>query len=473
MQIKKILITFLSLITSAQIRATPTLNINSNYASSIFIPRQLAYQPILENALTFDQINNDTDDKYHFALKPIYTQTTGSKFKRYFNINHQASLNVQENGTGDLDSLWFQVISSNPTYYSSNLSFAPVRQTYGSMLYCNLQLPKDFYLAFNTALIGAKHNLNSQELNITNLGTAQYQTVLESLTSNTRSYGRVAASKTKVGLDDIQIKLGKNFYSRNQTNLDFYALLGLPTSQGAKSIVLFEPLVGSKHVQLGLGLNYYNCFYQSDLRQVTFASELKWRYGFAANERRLFDLTQNGQWSRYMLLVTSTNKVDTFFASNSFALTAQVTPRNSFDLYLALNVKHLTWEFEAGYDLWFRNSEKIKLAKNTNLANNLGMADLPGIIALNPQSASTANISQGVVSGINQIVSDPSFVTITKEDLNLSSGAAPQAFSNTIYGSVGYCYAQVLIGLNGSYEVGSNPNSPSIFAAWLNFDFNF
>lgn len=155
------------------------------------------------------------------------------------------------------------------------------------------------------------------------------------------------------------------------------------------------------------------------------------------------------------------------------ALDVKVTPRNSFDLYLALDFNRLAWQFEMGYDLWFRNSEKIKFTKKTKLANNLGVADLLGIVDLNPQSASTSNISQGVASGVNQMVNDPSFVAITLADLNLASGAAPQAFSNTFYGSIGRNYEHVLIGLNGSYEIGSNQDTPSIFFIWLNCDFIF
>lgn len=453
----------IALLVIATINATS--NINANYTGSFFVPRQLAYNPVLENALTFNQINDHTACKYCFSLKPIYTKTTGQTF--------DANFNVEENGSGDIDSLWFEVISSDSTYYSSKLTFKPASQKYGSMLYGELQLPKDFYLSLNTAIIGATNNLHAQETNINNLGTTNYQTILESLASSKRTYGKVNGKTTKAGLDDIQIKIGKNFYGNNQTNLDLYGLIGLPTNHGSKAIELFEPLVGSKHLQLGLGLNYYNCFYQSDTNKISFSSELKWRYGFSANETRLFDLSQNGLFSRYMLLVDSASKYNPFFASNYLALNVQVTPRNAFDLYLALNVKHLNWQFEAGYDLWFRNSEKIKLSKKTALANNLGIADLLGIINLDPQSASTSNISQGVISGINQMVSDPVFVEVTSTDLNLTAGAAPQAFSNTIYGSIGYNYASTLIGLNGSYEVGHNQSYPDIFSIWLTCNFSF
>ncbi len=238
----------------------------SDYAVTTFTPKQLAYNPILENSLTFDMRKQSADYDYYFAAKPIYTRTVGGDFKNYFNINHQANMAVQEDGSGDIDPLWLEVISSDPTYYESVLRFSPVRQVYGSMFYFAVQLPKNLTLSINTALVAAKHNLKPTETISANLGTAQYLNVLASLASTERIYGKaVAQNLTKTGLDDIQIKLIRNFCNTDQTNFDMYALLGLPTNVGTKAVYTFEPLVGSKHVQLGLGATYFNNFYNSQM----------------------------------------------------------------------------------------------------------------------------------------------------------------------------------------------------------------
>lgn len=456
-----------------------TCQIDANhYAVTTFVPKQLAYNPILENSLTFDMRKKSADYDYYFAAKPIYTRSVGSNFKNYFNINHQDSMNVQENGSGDIDPLWLEVISSDPTYYTSTLKFAPIRQVYGSMFYFAMQLPKNLTLAINTALVAAKHNLQPTETTSSNLGSSQYLNVLASLASTERIYGKaISQNLTKTGLDDIQIKLIRNFCNTDQSSFDMYALLGLPTNVGTKAVYTFEPLVGSKHVQLGLGATYFNNFYNSDSYQIAFLSEAKWRYGFQATERRLFDLTANQQWSHYMLLVHEVAKSDSFFASNKLSLQASITPRNSFDLYFALNFARNKWQCEIGYDFWYRQQEKVKTNSNTVLAPSMGIADLVGIASLSPQSASTANISQSVATGSNQMVSDTSFVSITLNDLNLDSAAAPKALSNSVYGSISYdydtCKYPVLIGLNASYEVGHKTNTPSIVYAWLNLDFIF
>src|SRR5271163_242194 len=79
------------------------------YANTIFVPRQMAYNPMYEDALVFDEYAHMDDYRFIVSLKPIYNQTVGSSLKKYFNINHLCAMNVQEDGSGNIDSLWFQV----------------------------------------------------------------------------------------------------------------------------------------------------------------------------------------------------------------------------------------------------------------------------------------------------------------------------------------------------------------------------
>lgn len=451
-----------------------TTTIDESYPSSIFIPRQLSYNPVLENALALNNANNSSACLYA-SIKPVYTQSTGKKFNTYFTINHQETLNIQENGSGDIDPLWFQVISSDDTYYSSKLSFCPTRKTYGALLFIELQLPYYFSISLNTALVTAQNSMHMFEKDIQHPGTAVYKTVSASYAASTRTYGKICGTHTKTGIDDIQLKILKNVIGTERCSWDVYVLAGIPTGKGAKSIYLFEPLVGSRHAQLGLGSYYTRRIHEYTCGHLTFLSELKWRYGLCGTERRLYDLNENGQWSRYMLLVNQSDLYTTFFASNKFALETKVTPRNSLDIFLALNACHNNWHAEIGYDFWYRNREKIALKENVEA--KLGIADLIGIAALSPTSASTATISQSVSAGTNQMQHDASFVAIKNEDLNLNSGAAPESRSNTIYGSIGYTLQrknhETHLGINVAYERGHKQNVPDNVFVWVNVDISY
>src|ERR1700735_4162937 len=82
---QKYLLTFLALasIYTAALRA-------DCYAHTIFVPRQLAYNPMYEDALVFDEYAHMDDarflddTRFLLSVKPIYTQTVGRSIKRYF-----------------------------------------------------------------------------------------------------------------------------------------------------------------------------------------------------------------------------------------------------------------------------------------------------------------------------------------------------------------------------------------------------
>jgi len=448
---------------------------NSSYPRSIFVPRQLSYNPILENALKLDRQCAEPWD-YIFSVKPVYTQSVGSKFQEYFTINHKCSLNVQEDGSGDVSSVWFNVISSNSTFYSSQLSFNPKRQTYGGLLYFAAQLSCDFQLTLNTALVTARNDMHICEKNIQNLGTCSgYTTVTQSFANPNRLFGRICGAQTKTGLDDIQMKVIYNPWKGDCVQGDIYGLLGIPTGRGSKARYLFEPLVGSNHVQLGGGTNVQWNIMEHDCGIWSLLGEAKYRYAFKATEWRSFDLKHNGQWSRSMLLVNESDKYVFYPTINKVTFKTEVTPQSSFDLYLATRFNHNAWHMELGYDLWFRSAEKVALC--CKQLPFVGIADLKGISAQSPQSASTANISQGVQAGANQMKSDTSFVPVTLSDIACISGAQASSLSNSVYGSVGYAFEvtchTMQVGINVAYERGSSVNTPDNVTAWLNFDLYF
>lgn len=445
------------------------------YAHTIFIPRQMAYNPIYEDALIFYEYAH-MEEQFLLSVKPFYTQTVGSSLKKYFNINHQCSMNVQENGSGDIDSLWFQVISAPDTFYSSTLSFSPVQKTFGAMLYFAWILPKDFALTINTAFVKRKNNMHICETNIISGDVGQvpgFATVTQALASSSMQHGKICGTRSKGGVDDIQIKLLKNFKMCDDSLFwDIYGLIGIPTGHGSKAIYLFEPIVGSKHVQIGLGLNAEKSFDFRICDRFSLYGEFKWRYGFKGKETRSFDMTPNGQWSRYMLFTTPTAPADPFFVINNLTFKANVTPRNSFDLLLAAHIELNKFSFELGYNLWFRQAEHVCPCINLP---DVGIADLVGIAeSANPiTTSSTATISQGVAPNEFQMTRDATYTLATANNINACSGAQAASFANAVFGSIGYHYRWFDCGINASFEGASNKNTASVVSVWVNLDARF
>lgn len=445
------------------------------YAHSIFVPRLMAYNPMYEDALIFDEYAH-MDDAVLLSVKPIYTRTVGRSLKKYFNINHACSMNVQENGSGDIDSLWFQVISAPGTFYSSTLSFNPIQKTYGAMLYIAWMLPADFALTLNTAIIKRKNNMHICETNIIagDLGQVPgFATLSQAFTSTQMNYGKICGTQSKGGADDIQIKLLKNFRACDESWFaDVYALVGIPTGHGSKAVYLFEPIVGSNHAELGLGLNAEASFDVCICDQFSVYGELKWRYAFKARETRSFDMTPNGQWSRYMLFTTPTADADPFFAINDLTFKADVTPRSSFDLLLAAHVDRGQCSFELGYNFWYRQAEKVCPCIDLP---DVGIADLVGIAEMADPitTSSKATISEGVYPNAFQMPRDASYTLVTPANINVCSGAQAASCANALFASVGYHYCQFDVSINASYEGAANNNTASVFSVWANVDVRF
>lgn len=452
------------------------------YAHTIFVPRQITYNPIYEDALVFDEYAHmaENEDCFLFSLKPIYTRTVGDSLKEYFNINHLCSMSIKEDGSGNIDPLWFQVISAPDTFYSSTLSFNPVQKTYGGMLYCAWLLPEDFAITVNTAIVRRTTDMQICETNITtgDLGQASgFTTLTQALMNPDLQYGRVCCSSL-VGVDDVQIKFLKNFTLCEDDSLfgDIYALLGVPTGHGSKARYLFEPIVGSNHVQIGFGLNAEKSFDWCLCDRFSLYGELKWRYGFNGTETRSFDMKPNGQWSRYMLFTTPLASAEPFPAINDLTFKVTVTPRNSFDLLLAAHAEHDAWSFEVGYNFWYRQSEKVCPCIDLP---NVGIADLVGIAQLANQNpvmvttASMATISEGVFPNKFQMPHDATYTFVTTKNINAYSGVQPTSLSNAVFGAIGYHCDPVDLGINVSYEGAANSNTASVVSVWANIDIRF
>lgn len=472
--LKKCLLTILVLASTH----TPTQGTDC-YAHTIFVPRQMAYNPLYEDALIFDEYAH-MDGQLLLSVKPIYTQTVGRSLKKYFNINHECSMSVQENGSGNIDSLWFQVISAPGSYYSSALSFSPVQKTYGALLYFAWALCEDIALTINTAFVQRKNNMRICETNISGDELGQVPgnaTISQAFMNPTMYYGRICGTQSKGGVDDLQIKLLKNFKPCDESLFwDIYALLGIPTGRGSRAQYLFEPLVGSNHVQFGLGLNAEKSFEFDMCNRFSLYGELKWRYGFKATETRSFDMTPNGQWSRYMLFTTPTASAIPFPAINNLTCTADVTPRNSLDVLLAAHVEQSSFSFELGYNFWYRQAER--LCPRMQLAA-VGIADLVGIAQLNSSTpvtvttSSMATISEGVYPNQYQMPRDAAYTLVTPENINARSGTQAASFINAIFGSIGYSFDCVDLGINASYEGAARNSTASVVSVWANIDVHF
>jgi len=450
---------------------------------TFFAPRQITTDPTFELALTDYDIYHALDEKkFQLSFKPFYQQSTDEKKAATFFMPHnKCCAAIREDGTGNINPLWFNVIAPIGAQYNSILCFAPQRTTYGGVItfYANLHsFINGLWLLANTAIMGATHDIHVNECDKTATGSIPgFANMCDGFNNSDWCAGKIncCGKKTKAGLDDIQIKIGYDFDCPKIDHIALYGILTIPTGNRPTSHYLFEPLVGSKHVTLGVGLNTDYTICQHENSSWNILADLKYRYAFNAREKRSFDLCNNGDWSRYLLVATQDQPLDSLSGINYFTFPSQVTPRSTIDFWLALHHHYCKWDIEVGYDLWWRQKEQVKLDCCCNATFNtpIGIYDMSGVCNPNATSASMATIAQSV----GTVVSDTTFVPLTISDLNRSSAAHPNVLTNKIYlaASRHYntAYHSGIVGFGSSYEIAQNNSAFNQWAVWATFGLNF
>lgn len=383
-------------------------------------------------------------------------------------------LSVQQNGTGDVGSPWINLVAADGELFSSYVRIQPVRSVVGAYIDFRLDLSEYFChywfdLAF--AVFQAKHALHMCQTLPENEGTAcGLATVQQALDQPRWLYGKFSpCTLTAQGIDTIQLKWGYDWFSCDTNHISPYFVMTIPTAGNNDPEYIFEPIVHVKHTSLGFGvIGDYKII--DGPSELTLLTDLKYRYELPATELRSFDLCINGPWSRYLKIAQENNPTCSYAGINFFTLKTRVKPKSTIDWWSALHYAYRCCDIELGYDFWWRQPEQVDVCC---LPDQWGIYDIVGAQLGDPVSASNAHIYQSTVG--NPAPSDTTFVQITKADLNLASGAAPRAISNTLYVSAAYnghiSRFPTYVGVGSSVELAHNAFSN--WACWVRLAASF
>ena len=151
---------------------------------------------------------------------------------------------------------------------------------------------------------------------------------------------------------------------------------------------------------------------------------------------------------------------------NLLSGTVKVRPGSTLDIWTALRWERKKYTIELGYEFWWKQKEKISL--NNKPIQQYGIFDLAGM-NLVPQSASKANISNTAI-GSNAAPSDETLVALTRQDINIDSGAHPAAYSSTLYAAVAWIDKHSTYELHASfgaqYEIAHRKSALEQWAVW-------
>jgi hypothetical protein len=449
-------------------------------ASHMFVPRSITTDLVYVNALNFYRRHHqDTHKSIIYTATALYQNNRKSSALGSALLlgNGSNRVTVAQEPPADINSAWLNLTGVAPLQpFSGSLSIEPRRKVFGyhAHWYFNLNTWwHGLWADISTAVVNVRHSLNCEEISSFANGAPGIQSISDALSNPAYKFGKFFCGlcddeKRRTGIDDVQVRLGYNYTWCDNNQLGIYAIATVPTGRKPTAEFVFEPLVGSRHASGGVGLilayqfDWCNCGENS---QLTLLSDFNYRYVFSAHECRTFDLTRNGPFSRFLLVSLADNPSAALPGINFFTQKVNIQPRGTIQWWLALNYECCAWDFEVGYNLFWRQKERIKNGL-MNPGYDIGVFDLGCTDACT--SSSTATI------GSYSITSDPAFVTINNVDFNPASAVAGRVISNKVYAALATdgCWCDCInwfAGFGGSYEFVDSHDRCNALQYWAVF----
>lgn len=393
-------------------------------------------------------------------------------------IDGKSSVRLDQLGNGDINPELILLGASNPdaNYYSTT-TFTPQLLMYGGLFHCYKQFEKVFF-DVRTALIKCKTIVALDERGGDNGGIPGpngdvIYNAYDAFTQSDWNYGKIGVSNELIGFENIQILLGAStdmpsFASKtSQSYFAGFALLEIPTGAGTTSEWLFEPQVGTNHWAFGFGADFMTVCDNG----YSLVLGGNYRHFIANWETRSFDLTQNGQWSRYLPLDTiaglelstppgTEGPVSIIPGINLFTQDALIQGRDQITLYARLQKQFESCLFEVSYNFFYTEKETINLVDT--IAQGFGLYDI-----FTEGGITTAHLAQ---INQNHPLEDLVPVTLVTSDLDLVSGAAGAWMSNTVAARLQRVQDYYTYGIGASADLAHSSQAISTWSVWANFE---
>ena len=384
---------------------------------------------------------------------------------------NQTVTSKNQPGLGNINPEWIDLSSTNGLEnYASSVTFDPQLMMYGALLHCYKQFEKVFF-DVRTALIKCRTIVSIDERGGDNGGLQgpngdDIYNAYDAFTNSSWNYGKIGKSNELVGFENIQVEFGSStemssFASEHcKKYFAGFALLEIPTGSGTTAEWLFEPQAGTNHWGFGAGADFMI------VADNGFSLVLggNYRYLIANWETRSFDLTANGQWSRYLgleLLSTIPGPaIEPLPGINLFTQDALIEGRSQITTYARLQKRFEACLFELSYNFFYTQKETINLIDD--IATGYGIWDVYSEGGVT--TASTATISQSYP------YEDTNPVMLVTSDLNLLSGAAGAWMSNSVAARLQRVKENYTYGVGADIDLAHSQQAISTWSVWANFE---
>ena len=323
------------------------------------------------------------------------------------------------------------------------------------------------------------------------------------------NYGNINGAHHDTRVTDITLALGYNFV--NSENGHFGVEVGGLFGAGKKSQAkhVFEPTFGNlgRMGIFGAVDGHAVLWNGEDDKQLAAYINGNVGYIFANHQRRSYDLTNFGKWSRYLLVkkvssvsATTTNSVYAGVDNmiNIGTLEAKIGDYVNFDASLLFDYQYNNFDFQLGYNLGGHTKEKHKGFVDT-IAANTYMVHVPGLAGAQIDLAIGASGDASTVSGATNIADNFSIngdittvvptvaelitanttsVAIANSWLDTDSALAKTAIAHAVVGAMNYTWRDndytPCLGIYGKAEFdGNNHNTADLWAVGVQGNVSF
>ena len=191
-------------------------------------------------------------------------------------------------------------------------------------------------------------------------------------------FGKVFGRQNVNRVAEIHGTFGWRFMQDDWYHVGVFVRAGAPVGNAPNAEFIFEPIAGNRHHwELGGGLTSYVRVWENDdaTKRVVLYFDAHISHLFSATQMRSYDLKNNGNGSRYMLISEITSpSVDLLFggnpapnqyvrrllpAINKTTLKTKISVDVQADIVFKVAYQRDNVEFDFGYNFWGVSKEKL------------------------------------------------------------------------------------------------------------------
>ncbi len=320
--------------------------------------------------------------------------------------------------------------------------------------------------------------------------------VSEAFAQSSWLYGKIdpCCNQAETKFADLEFKVGYEWLKNDCCFFESYIGALIPTGNRVTGRFVFEPIVGhNRHPGVMSGSTGMFEWWRNECCDCYAQFAIDWNslYLFEKVETRSFDL-KNKPWSRYMPVYYSKEQAqqanDLYDQTRAAESVVLHTPGiNVFTQPLCVKPKFAhtfnsafifncckdccQLQAEAGYNVYFRSAECVKLACCWQEGPALKSIDGRG--KTNRYQTIAGSPSEDTDTSVDNYSEN----IITECDLNIASAAHPSVLTHTIYGFTGCQWENhkypTLLGVGFSYEFGDDNAAADRWVAWLKGGISF